>query len=359
MLLVDDIDKLFISSAVTISNALKQLDVTGKQILLVIDDKKDLLGIVTDGDFRRAILDSVDLSNPVSSIINTNYRWVFEESDRDEIVNEFLTNRIDHLLILDKNHHIKNIVMRGNLKYKDESLIKKPDNWIVIMAGGKGNRLHHLPKILPKPMIPLGDKPIIEVIMDRFNSFGFCKFLISVNYKKEIIKLYFQEINNLGYTVEFIEEEQPMGTIGSLSLSNDKFKDTVLVTNCDVIIEINYNQLLEFHHKSKNDITIVGSLRHFKIPYGVIHSNQKEFEKIDEKPEYEIMINTGLYCLEPGIIRLIPKDSHFDMTNLINKAQNKGKKIGIYPVYNSYFDVGQWEEYRKTLVHFDISEETE
>jgi dTDP-glucose pyrophosphorylase len=334
----------------SIKDALKVMDSNGYQIVLVTDVTGFLLGLVTDGDMRRTIMRSVSLNDCVDTIMNRDFSFVTVGTDRECIKEIFSTKRINHLAVLNSDGIVCGMLLRGDVAFRGEKVCSSLDNMVVVMAGGKGSRLDPLTKILPKPMIPLGEKPVLEHIMERFHAQGFSNFVLSVNYKKEIIKLYFNELIGKNYQVSFIEENQPLGTAGSLSLLTDEIIDTVVVTNCDIIIETDYRDILKFHHSHGNDLTIVGSLKHIKVPYGVINLKNSIFECIEEKPEYDVLINTGLYYLEPGLLSLIPNEQVFDMPDLILKAQLQGKKIGVYPIYNCWHDVGQWDEYRKTLV---------
>jgi len=203
---------------------------------------------------------------------------------------------------------------------------------------------------LPKPLIPIGDKPIIDIIMDKFSQQGVKEFYITINHKHRMIKSYFEEVNTK-YTIHYIEEKEPLGTAGSLKLLKGKIKDPVLVTNCDIIINADYSEVVDFHNLNNYDMTIVGSFRHYTIPYGICEiENGGILKAITEKPEYDFLVNTGMYILKNKAIDLIPDNKLFHITDLVKSLKDDKGRIGIFPVSEkSWVDVGQWEEYKKAI----------
>ncbi|MEW6172100.1 MAG: nucleotidyltransferase family protein [Bacillota bacterium] len=336
-----------------IVRALEKMDRAARQILLVTDDEGVLLGTVTDGDVRRALLEGVNLREPVDRIMNRRPKILPIGTPLEAVRKMMVEHGIRHIPLTDDQGRLVNLIM-----WQDLFLSKveaRPEN-VVIMAGGKGTRLDPFTKILPKPMIPLRDKPIIEVIMERFNRQGFGEFVLCLGYKAEIIRLYFNG-NGRSYNVSFVQEEEPLGTAGALSLLTERFKDTFLLTNCDIIVEMNYNQLLEYHREGRYALTIVGALKEFVVPYGVMHTEESRFW-IEEKPNFHFLVNTGLYVLEPSVLQLIEKGKPVDMPDMIAAAQAGGFRVGIYPHHGKWFDVGQWEEYQQTLKLFESMELT-
>ncbi|ADD01790.1 Nucleotidyl transferase [Thermoanaerobacter italicus Ab9] len=346
---MEKIKSVLIKEESLIKEAIKQLNENTLQILLVIDDNYRLIGTVTDGDIRRAILNNISFDEPVGKIMNRVPKFVYigEEENAKELM---IKHRIKTIPVLDREKRVVDLILMENLL---ETRYEYPEksNYVFIMAGGKGTRLDPFTKILPKPLIPIGDIPIIEVIIKNFKKFGFNNFLISVNYKAEIIKLYFSE-NPDGYNINFIHEKDFLGTAGSLRLAEEKLKDTFIVSNCDVIIDIDFDELLKYHKKNNNHATIVGVVKNMQIPYGVIDVNNGELVNMIEKPEYNFVINSGVYVLEPELINLIPQGKPINMPDLLLKSKEVGYKVGVYPVSSKWFDVGQWEEYRNTLEYF-------
>jgi NDP-sugar pyrophosphorylase family protein len=221
---------------------------------------------------------------------------------------------------------------------------------VVINAGGKGTRLEPFTKILPKPLIPVGDKPIIQAIMDRFFEFGFDTFYIILNYKGEMIKSYFDNVD-LEYTIKYINEPDFLGTAGGLKYLPADFPEYFIFSNCDIIVGTDYASVIKTHLQSNSILTIIGSFQRYTIPYGVLKFSKDGFlDSISEKPEYDFTVNTGIYVLNTEVIDLIPKDKFFHITDLITMLVLSGNKIGVYPVSeNSYLDIGQWDEYKKNI----------
>jgi NDP-sugar pyrophosphorylase family protein len=201
---------------------------------------------------------------------------------------------------------------------------------------------------LPKPLIPIGDKPIIEIIMDKFHQYGVNEFFVSVHHRSRMIKAYFEE-RPISYKIHYIEEEEPLGTAGSLGFLYDKVKGSILVSNCDIIIESNYHEMVEFHESKKYDITIVGSFRHLTLPYGICFiENGGTLTRIEEKPEYDYLVNTGMYLIKKEVLELIADNRPTAITDLIQTVKAKGGRVGVFPIdEKSWIDVGQWEEYRR------------
>jgi dTDP-glucose pyrophosphorylase len=349
----DIIREVKVDPGLPIVQALKQMDRAARQILLVTGDDGLLLGTVTDGDVRRALLEGVNLRDPVSRIMNRCPKVLPSGSSADDIRKLMVERSIKHVPLVDLQGRLVNVVIWEDLfLHKTESRPEK----VVIMAGGKGTRLDPFTKILPKPMIPLRDKPIIEVIMERFNRQGFGQFVLCLGYKAEIVRLYFNG-NGRPYDVGFVQEEEPLGTAGALSLLTEGIRDTFLVTNCDIIVETDYGQLLDYHRGNGYALTIVGALKEFVVPYGVMHTEENRFW-IEEKPNFHFLVNTGLYVLEPAVLELVEGGIALDMPDLIAGVQTKGLRIGIYPHHGRWFDVGQWEEYQQTIKLFENMELT-
>jgi NDP-sugar pyrophosphorylase family protein len=222
---------------------------------------------------------------------------------------------------------------------------------VIIMAGGQGYRLKPLTNILPKPLIPLGEKTILEQIMDKFCEVGCPIFYLSLNYKAEMIMQYINTLQNSKYQIKYLQEEKPLGTAGSLFLLKGKIKSTFFVSNCDILIDQDISDIYEYHRTNENEITIVAALKHYPIPYGILETSKNGLLKsMTEKPELTIKINTGLYLLEPHLINEIPDNEFYHITTLIEKLQNEKRKIGVFPVSEkSWRDVGEWGEYLKLL----------
>ena len=343
---------LMIKYGFRIKDALKQLEETERKTLFVVDDENRLIGTLTDGDIRRWILSEGSLDGMVESVCNTQPYVVCENYDPEQIKQVMLDKKIGCIPVVNDRREIIEVLFWENLF--GEALARKPAKPlglpVVIMAGGKGTRLDPFTKILPKPLIPLGNKTVIEIIIDSFVDCGIDKFYISVNYKSKIIKSYFEELEP-SYAVEYIHEDQPLGTAGSLRNLSGKLDSSLIVTNCDIIIKADYYDIVEYHAINDNDITLVASLKNYNIPYGVCEiENGGTLKCITEKPEYSFLVNTGLYVLKPETLELIPENEFFHITQLIEKVKETGGKVGVYPISDkSWIDTGEWAEYKKAL----------
>lgn len=345
----------------TIKVAFKLLNVSGKKCLFVVDKKKKILGTLTDGDIRKAILKNKSINEQIFNIYNTKYKFInSSQYTRTKALKILLKHKLDLLPVINSNKKIINIAELNSLiKEKDKNKYFKTRKNLnisaVIMAGGFGTRLKPFTNILPKPLIPVNDKPIIKHIVDGFQQQGVKNIIISINHKAEIIKAYFHEMK-LNKKFKFLEEKIPLGTCGSLKLLSNKLKKDFIVTNCDTILNVDLNNLKKFHLKNKNQITIVVSAKEFVVPYGVCNLNKEGFLSfMEEKPRYNHLINTGLYILHPSILKLIPKNKKFNFNKLLQKAIVLKKNIGIYPVDDkAWIDVGQWPEYKKAITKFKV-----
>jgi dTDP-glucose pyrophosphorylase/predicted transcriptional regulator len=345
-----EFSSILIDKSATVKDALKYLDQNEDKILFVIDNNK-LVGSVTDGDIRRWILNDGALNDIVSNVCFKGTYFVYTDYDLTKVKAEMVKLAISHVPVVNKNNEILEFLVWNKLF--DGKLLRKTkeplDAEVVIMAGGKGTRLDPFTKILPKPLIPIGDKTILEIIIDKFVDYQVNEFYVSVNHKAKIIKSFFEEIQP-EYKINFLYEEKPLGTVGSLKQLEGSLNKEIILTNCDIIIEADYADLLKHHKEHKNDITIVVSLKHYSIPYGICEiENGGQLLNIKEKPEYDFLVNTGMYIINPDVLEFIPKDEFFHITHLIDKIKPT-HRIGIYPISeNSWTDTGEWMEYKKAV----------
>jgi len=344
--------KILVEPSFSLKAALKQIDKSGLQVLIVVDDKERILGIVTDGDMRRAIIKGLDFKTPIQGIMTKNPIAISHKSNKEEALRLMKKYEIRHIPVVDEKNKIIDLFLWKDFLKNGEVAFAIKNVSVIIMAGGKGKRLDPFTKILPKPLIPIDEKPVIEVIMDNFKKYGFNKFIIALNYKAEMIKMYFAENPN-NYQIEYIQEKDFLGTIGALSLIKQKLGSTFIVTNCDVVIDANYDDLLNYHRQNNNQITVLGVSRNINIPYGILNMKNADFKEIIEKPDYHFIVNSGVYVLEPEVVDLIPTNQHIDMPELLVLAKKKGFKIQVYPVNCSWFDIGEWGEYKKAIEYMD------
>ena len=342
-------NKTIIPVDMSIGDALQILDDAGLGILLICSPDRQLLGVLTDGDIRRYLLRNHNLDVPVSSIMNQDFRSL-EENEKHKAYDLLRKSKMNHIPILDNQGRIVDLITSLDfVKAEDRSF----DNQVVIIAGGKGDRLLPLTKIIPKPLIPVGDQTMIEMVLENFRSSGFSDFFIIVNYKKQLIKSYFEE-NKLSQDVTFIDETEYLGTAGGLNLLKGIIDRTFILSNCDVMAKIDYGLMLDWHREHEADLTILGVRKKVNVPYGVISIDADNYvTSLDEKPFYTFMIISGIYIFEPSVLECVPENSFYGMDKLISDVIVSAKKVTCYPIENGWFDIGQFEEYKKVLKHFE------
>jgi dTDP-glucose pyrophosphorylase len=330
---------------------MKQMDAVHHKSLLVYDGD-DFFSIVTIGDLQRAIIANNDLNSPISKIINTDDKqYAYITESLENIKARMLQIRCEFMPVLDDVGKLTDVYFWSDVftsvPVKDT---REPINLpVVIMAGGMGTRLKPLTNVLPKPLIPISDKTILEEILDQFEGIGCRTFYLSVNYKSEMIRYYLDHLEHK-YSIEYFEETKPLGTIGSVSMLKGRINTPFFVSNCDIIIDQDYRDVYEYHQKNHNDLTIVTAVKSFKIPYGVIETGENGVMiGLQEKPEQTYMINTGVYLLNPSCIYEIPHGEFFHITHLMERIKQRGGRVGCFPVSEqSWKDMGDWNEY----VHF-------
>lgn len=350
-----EIAAFLVGATTTILEAMRQLEDTAQKILFVVNDGGILVGALTDGDIRRWILAGGDLQDPIENVCNKEPYRVDQGYDLSSVRKLMLDRTIGCVPVVNERNQVVDLlfwehVLEDGSEHKPPKPIGLP---VVIMAGGKGTRLDPFTRVLPKPLIPLGDKTVIERIIDSFLKYGVSTFYLSVNNKSRIIKSYFEELSP-SYTVEYIEEDTPLGTAGSLKYLCDSLRGSLIVTNCDIILDTDYSDLVDFHYGNDSDITIVGSLKNYRIPYGICEiGDGGTLLKLTEKPEYNFLVNTGMYVVRAEALCLIPDDEIFHMTHLIEKVKDTGGKVAVFPVSDkAWLDTGEWAEYRKALKQF-------
>jgi dTDP-glucose pyrophosphorylase len=349
---MERLKKVLIKPNCTIRHALQQMDAMGEKTLLIVDEHNRLLGAVTDGDIRRWILKGKNLRGNISEVMNCEPLNLNRDFDLELAKKVMIKEEVGCLPVVDENKTVISAVWWVDLfenKPKKRKALRLP---VVIMAGGEGMRLEPFTKILPKPLMPIGDKPIIELIIDKFLDYACKDFYLSVNYKSNLIKAYFKDLEP-DYQITYIQEGKPLGTAGSLHLLEGRIEKTFFLSNCDILIEADYADILKFHKQKKNKITLVSSMKNFTIPYGVCEiENGGILLNIREKPEYDFLVNTGMYVLEPEVLNDIPENKFYNITDLMEDYLKKEEKIAVYPVSEkSWLDMGQMCELQNMVNH--------
>lgn len=343
------IEELLISSQKTIGDALKQMDQIKRKLLIVIENDK-FKGLLSIGDIQRAIIKGIDLSESISSIMRSIISIARENDSIEEIKQQMLKSMTEYMPIISDNNEIIRVLFWEDLfdggHKKEKRKINLP---VLLMAGGIGSRLRPLTNVFPKALIPIGEKTILEQIIDSFLEYQCENFYISVNYKSDMIKYYLNSLNNRNYNIHFIEEKEFLGTAGSIKLASQYIESTFFVSNCDILIDDDYANILDFHKESNNELTIVAAIMQFSIPYGVLETNNEgQLIDINEKPEYYYKINSGLYILEPSVFEDIPDNRVYHITDLIKMLMKQKRKVGVFPVSKeSWKDMGNWDEFLK------------
>lgn len=344
------IQKRIISGTNTLIQALTQMDERGVKLLFVFDNDR-FLGILTIGDIQRAIIRNVDLNSAVLSILDKKKIYAKLTDDMETIKKKMYSLRAECMPLVSEDGQLLDVFFwKEMFNEKKQERTDKIDVPVVIMAGGLGTRLKPITNVIPKPLIPINEKTILETILDQFKGIGCKKYYLSVNYKSEIIEYYLNNIEEK-YDITFLKEDKPLGTIGSVSLLKGKIDKPFFVSNCDIIVDQDYRDVYDYHVNNKNDITIVTAIKSFHIPYGVIETGADGLmEGISEKPDKSYMINTGVYILEPQLINEIPSDTFYHITDLIEKVRARGGRVGCFPVSEkSWTDIGDWNEYMKII----------
>lgn len=343
------IKHICIDSKSTLLQALKQMD-TVKHKLLIVMESGCFCSMLSIGDVQRAIIKGVEMNRPLATILRDKIKVASIHDRREDVEVYVKEHKTEFMPIIDDDNNVVDVIFWDELFHSHIGHRTESFNLpIIIMAGGKGTRLRPLTNVLPKPLIPIGEQTMLEDIMDRFVECGCHNFYISVNYKAEIIKRYLNNLNKSQYNISYFQEDKPLGTAGSLHLLKDQIKDTFFVSNCDIIIDEDYGEILKYHRENHNEITVVAAIKNLAIPYGTLETKEEGLlSDIKEKPEYTFKINTGMYILEPHLINEIPEDEFYHITFLIEKLMKEGRRVGVYPINEgSWIDVGNWDEYLK------------
>lgn len=348
--MMKDISKETISLDTSLIEALKTMDLRKVKTLFVFNGKH-FEGLFTIGDVQRAIIKNYALEEPVGAVLDKKKIYGYISESEEVIKDKMRSIRAEAMPILNEDGHLVDVWFWNDLFNEQETDLRPLINLpVVIMAGGKGTRLKPITNVIPKPLVPIGDKTILEVIMDQFESIGCHKFYMSVNYKADMMKYYLSQLPHR-YDIEFFMEDKPLGTIGSVSLLKDKISTPFFVSNCDSINEQDYRDVWDYHVNNHNDMTIVTMVKSFKIPYGVIETGEDGLmTALKEKPEQTYQVNTGVYILNPDLIEEIPEGEFFHITDLMEKVQKRGGRVGCFPVSEkSWRDMGEWPEYLKMI----------
>lgn len=345
-------NNIIIDEKATITLALKKLKISGNKCLVVLDKNKILLGTLTDGDLRKKIILSGNTKGNIKKIYNRNPHVINEKklhTQKKKIISLFVKKKLSLIpIIKDKKKFVRVLSYENFIKKEKKFKKSKITCPIVIMAGGKGTRLKPFTNILPKPLMPIKDKTVIEKIILGFKDQGFKNFIITINYKAEILKAYFKELK-LNVNIKIFQEKNPLGTVGGIAhLKN--LSDEFILTNCDNIYNFDYINIIKSHKEHQNDLTLAVAKKKVKVPYGVCNFHEGNFNNISEKPTHNFIVNAGMYVVNKSLLKFIKKNTKLDMDKFLHQLIKRKKKIGVFEIKDSqWHDTGQWNELRRTI----------
>ena len=340
--------KCLIHKDATIYDAVEKMNESGLQLAIVVDEHQRIIGIVNDGDIRRAILKKVDFYEPISKITNTTPRVATLKQSDSEL----------RMMMRDYNIHQIPIVNEcgvvcGIKTFQELICASTKDNAVVLMAGGEGRRLRPMTESCPKPLLKVGGKPILATIIDNFIDAGFHRFFISVNYKSEMIEDYFGDGSDRGITIDYLREKEKMGTAGSLQLLPKDEELPIIVMNGDILTNINIEALLNFHECENACATMTSRTYSYQVPYGVLQCDGNEIRRITEKPRNTYFVSAGIYVLNPSVISIIEKKHLMDMPDVFENLIQENKRVLSYPLTEYWMDIGQMDDFEKAQSDYE------
>lgn len=339
--------KTLTSPQASIHQTIQIIDSSGLQIALVVDENQTLLGVVTDGDIRRAILKALPLSTPISEVMNTHPLTIQQRTSVETILSIMKKNSLQRIPIINSQKQVVNLALLETLIQPE---VKQ--NRIVLMAGGLGTRLKPLTEHFPKPLLKVGSKPVLQTIIENFREQGFIHFYLSVNYKAEMIEAYFKDGSQFDVSIQYLQEKQRLGTAGALSLLPEMPNEPLIVMNGDLLTKVDYRQLLNFHKEHEAAATMCVREYDFQVPYGVVEIEQQRITGIKEKPVQRFFVNAGIYVLNPETLNQIPHDQFFDMPSLFESLIAQQKNTVVFPIHEYWIDIGQMADYEKANNEF-------
>lgn len=336
-----DWQRAALTEKASIKDAIENLVASSLQIILIIDSNNVLLGVVNDGDIRRGVLRGLSLEDSIKDVINRDPLVVDKDASTESVLHLMNVNVFHAIPIVDKNRHVLGLHLLNEM-----IMPKKHNNQMIIMAGGKGTRLLPKTKDCPKPLLPVNGKPMLEHIILGAKEEGFHSFVLAVYYLGDMIKDYFGNGDLWGIKIEYLDEEMPLGTAGAISLLEERPKLPVIVTNADIISDISYSGLLEYHNNHKDSCATMGiRLYETQHPFGVVKTEGAEIIGFEEKPIMRTYVNAGVYVLEPKALDFLEKNQYCDMPSLFNRLQEEKLRTIVYPIHESWNDIGRIEEY--------------
>jgi len=341
--------KIILKQTDTMQKAIEVLNTEALQIALVVNDAGELVGIITDGDIRRGLVEHFRLDTPVSDFMFTMPTFSSVSETKGEILEKMNRLGIMQIPIVDHNNLIVGLETLQHLLEK-----KRFNNPVFLMAGGFGTRLQPLTDHTPKPLLTVGNKPILETILEQFIETGFHNFYISTHYKAEMVREHFGDGGNWGVTINYVHENEPLGTAGALGLLPDDLPDLpIVMMNGDVLTKIDFSGLLKFHIESGGEATMCVREYDFQVPYGVIAAHEHKVTSIVEKPIHKFFVNAGIYVLSPRLICKVDGNSYLDMPHMLQEHIDVDGQVNMFPVHEYWLDIGQMDQFQQAQRHYD------
>ncbi|MBF6058664.1 nucleotidyltransferase family protein [Thiomicrorhabdus heinhorstiae] len=349
MKLYPDFKNITLYEDASIRDAMALLDRYAMQIVLVTNEEGVLKGVITDGDIRRALLAGCTLASSVREAMNSSPKTGSSHMNLAGWRQVMKSAQCRHLPVIDDEGKLVELV------YDKNTPIVRQTSSVVLMLGGLGTRLRPLTEDTPKPLLEIGGKPILETILERFSEQGFNHFYFCINYLGDQIKDYFGNGENWGVHIEYIREEQRLGTAGALSLINRQVDEDLIVMNGDLLTKVDFVSLLKMHRQHSNDVTVCVREYTQQIPYGVVEVDNESVQKIVEKPVYRYFLNAGIYVLTPSLLSMIPYNQFYDMPTLLDEllAKDSGK-VGAFPITEYWKDIGHFPDFEQAQVDYEL-----
>lgn len=341
-------ERTLIKPEISLREALVCIDSVGSQMALVVNERRQLLGTLSDGDIRRALLKGLNLSDKVSAAMYVNPIVAKADESRHSILMTMRQRGLHQIPVVDCDG-----IVIGMELLDDFLAAPERENFVVIMAGGFGKRLEHLTRDTPKPMLPVGSKPLLETIVEGYSSQGFRKFYFAVNYKADQIEQYFGSGVNFGVEINYLREQKRLGTAGALSLLPQMPTQPFLVTNADILTKEDFGRMLDQHIESGVDATMAVRNYEMQVPFGVVREQDGFIKAIDEKPLHHFTVSAGIYVLSPKMLELVPKDAEFDMPALFEAGVRNGFRSRCHPIDGYWLDIGRLPDYERANLEFE------
>lgn len=337
-----DFRKVLVSPGATLRETMAAIDQGAVEIALVADEQGRLLGTVSDGDIRRALLRGLSQDVQISQVMNTHFTSVRPDAQVEEVLNLMQARSIKHIPVIDSECRLIGLHL-----LQDLIEVKERPNWVVIMAGGRGLRLRPLTESVPKPMLTVNGQPLLERTVTQLVAHGFRRLFLSICYLGNQIQEHFEDGKRFGCRIDYLKEEKPLGTGGALSLLPERPKGSLLVINGDLLTNTNFTGLMDYHSNYENAVTLCVKELIYEIPYGVVGVNGHNVIDLQEKPTQRFFVNAGIYVLEPHAVDLVPRNEEYSLPQLVDAVRKKGEAVGAYPIREEWVDIGRLEDYRR------------